>query len=118
MELATDAGLDEGFVGATLVAVGTSLPELTTVVQSARRRETDLLVGNLLGSNLFNALAVGGVVGIVGAGHGGSGVVVPSLAAVIAASVAWLAMRTGRMVRRWEGVALMALYVALVPLLA
>lgn len=120
VEVASGLGLDEGFVGATLVAVGTSLPELTTVVQSARRSETDLLVGNLLGSNLFNALAVGGVVALVGGSTAGedASVVTAALIAVAVAAIAWLAMRTGRTIRRWEGIALVAAYAAAVPLIA
>ena len=50
--------LSGGFVGYTMVAVGTSAPELITAVAAARQRETELLVGNLLGSNVFNSLAV------------------------------------------------------------
>jgi len=46
-----------------VVAVGTSAPELVTAIQAARRGEVELLVGNLLGSNLFSSLAVGAVVG-------------------------------------------------------
>lgn len=120
LEIAEDAGLSSGFVGATLVAVGTSLPELVTVVQSARRRETDLIVGNLLGSNLFNALAVGGLVGLIG----GNGVddarltVLGALAAVAAAIVALVAMSSGRRVTRVEGGLLVAGYAVLVPFLA
>jgi cation:H+ antiporter len=60
--LAERIGLSEGFVGLTIVAVGTSLPELAAGVQAARRGQSGLLVGNLLGSNLFNAAAVGAVV--------------------------------------------------------
>jgi cation:H+ antiporter len=117
--VAADLGLDEGFVGVTLVAVGTSLPELTTVVQSARRRETDLLVGNLLGSNLFNALAVGGIVGLVSGGAmPGAAAPRAALLAVVVSVVAWIAMRTGRALRRWEGVALVGLYAATIPLMA
>lgn len=120
LDLAERAGLAEGFVGATLVAVGTSLPELVTVVQSARRRETDLIVGNLLGSNIFNALVVGGVVGLVPT----SVIDAPqltglaSIAAVVAALLAWAAMRTGHTVTRREGVVLVLGYLAVVPLLA
>ena len=58
--------LSGGFVGFTLVALGTSAPELVTSVQAARQGETELLVGNLLGSNVFNSLAVGGIIGLVG----------------------------------------------------
>ncbi len=67
-DLATEFGLSGGFVGVTLVAIGTSLPELVTTIAAARQGVTDLIVGNLLGSNLFNSLAVGGVVGVLGDG--------------------------------------------------
>lgn len=60
--------LTGGFVGFTLVALGTSAPELVTSVQAARQGETELLIGNLLGSNVFNSLAVGGIIGLVGPG--------------------------------------------------
>ncbi len=120
VDVADRAGLSEGFVGATLVAVGTSLPELVTVVQSARRRETDLIVGNLLGSNLFNSLAVGSLVGFVD-GNGVEGdrlTIVGPLLAIGVAALAWVAMVTQRTVRRWEGIVLIAAYAAIVPLLA
>jgi cation:H+ antiporter len=119
VEVASIVGLSSGFVGATLVAIGTSLPELVTVIQSARRRETDLIIGNLLGSNLFNALAVGGVVGVVGAAD----IDAPRLTAIglpatiVVAMAAALAMGTGRGVSRREGVFLIVAYLALVALL-
>lgn len=119
LRIADIAGLSEGFVGATLVAVGTSLPELVTVVQSARRNETDLIVGNLLGSNLFNALAVGGLIGLIG----GAGVTASSLtvvaasAAIVIALVAAVAMRTGHAVTRREGIMLVVGYLVLIPFL-
>ena len=120
VDIADRAGLGEGFVGATLVAVGTSLPELVTVVQSARRTETDLIVGNLLGSNMFNALGVGGVTGLIGAGS----IDDPGLtefgvvAATGVAVLAWVMMRTGRSISRLEGVVLVVLYACLVPFLS
>ncbi|MEY2960136.1 MAG: hypothetical protein RLZZ01_2704 [Actinomycetota bacterium] len=119
LDLADRAGLGAGFVGATLVAIGTSLPELVTVVQSARRRETDLVVGNLLGSNLFNALAVGGVVGLVGTGpiDDSSLTITAALAAVAVAAIAAAAMATRRRIDRWEGIVLIVAYGAVVPLL-
>ena len=61
-------GLAGGFVGATIFALGTSLPELVTAGAAARRNANELVIGNLLGSNLFNSLLVVGVAGIVGAG--------------------------------------------------
>lgn len=120
LDLAADAGLAEGFVGATVVAMGTSLPELVTVVQSARRKQGDLILGNLLGSNIFNALMVGGIAGIVGAGA----LDAPRLtglaagAMVVQGLVVWAMMGTGRRVTRIEGALLIGSYGALVPLLA
>jgi cation:H+ antiporter len=120
LDLADRADLGQGFVGATLVAVGTSLPELVTVVQSARRRETDLIVGNLLGSNLFNSLAVGGVAGLIGpaALDAVNLEVVAAGAAVAAGLVAWALMASGRAVTRTEGLVLVGAYLAVVPFLA
>ena len=119
LRVADETGLSGGFVGVTLVAVGTSLPELVTVVQSARRGETDLIVGNLLGSNLFNALAVGGVIGLLGAPDfdDTSLTIVGAGAAVVAATLATVAMATRRTVTRTEGIALILVYLATIPLL-
>ena len=65
--LAEKWGLSGGFIGFSLVAVGTSLPELVTVIVAARKEETGLIIGNLFGSNVFNSLAVAGAMGLVGA---------------------------------------------------
>lgn len=54
-------GVPELVIGLTLVALGTSLPELATTVAAARRRETDIIAGNIIGSNLFNIMAVMGI---------------------------------------------------------
>lgn len=120
LDLASQAGLSEGFVGATLVAIGTSLPELVTVVQSARRGETDLIVGNLLGSNLFNALGVGAVIGLVGGGSVTSGPLtgIAVVASITVAIFAVVAMRTHYTVTRREGIALVLAYIVLVPFLS
>ena len=63
--LATFLGLSELVIGLTVIAVGTSLPELATSILAAGRGERDIAVGNVVGSNLFNLLAVLGVAGIV-----------------------------------------------------
>lgn len=64
--VAETVGISDAVISLTLVAIGTSLPELATAVAAARRNENDLVLGNVLGSNIFNALGVGGVAGIVG----------------------------------------------------
>ena len=66
--VAQEFGLSEGVVGNTLVAIGTSLPELAAAIAAARRREHDLILGNLLGSNVFNSLLVAGALGVITGG--------------------------------------------------
>jgi len=116
--IATEAGLSDGFVGFTLVAVGTSLPELVTTMAATRKGETDLIVGNLLGSNLFNSLTVGAVVGLVGDGvldHdalASTGAIIM----VVIALIATLAMLTQNRVERWEGTVLLIVWLASIPL--
>ena len=66
VDLARDMGIDEATIGLTLVAVGTSLPELATAIVAAYRRHTDLVLGNVIGSNIFNTLGVMGVVPLFG----------------------------------------------------
>jgi cation:H+ antiporter len=62
--MALGFGVSETLIGLTLVAIGTSLPELATTVVAAVRNEDDLALGNIVGSNLFNILAVAGPVGV------------------------------------------------------
>ena len=86
--IAERLNISGGLVGLTLVALGTSLPELATAVAAARHGDNALVIGNVLGSNLFNALAVGGIAGVVGDGaFGGNfrGSLLWMLAAAVAA---------------------------------
>lgn len=63
--IATDLGVSELVIGITLVAFGTSLPELATSVIAAMNKQTDILVGNIIGSNIYNILAVLGITALV-----------------------------------------------------
>ncbi|NYS61635.1 calcium/sodium antiporter [Vreelandella salicampi] len=65
VDLATAFGVSDLIIGLTIVAVGTSLPELASSVIAARKGEHDLALGNILGSNLFNTLAVVGIAGLI-----------------------------------------------------
>ncbi len=110
--VAGELGLNDGFVGVTLVAIGTSLPELVTAVAAARAGHDELIVGNLLGSNLFNSLAVGAVVGLLGDGT----IEDPSLAGsdliamVVVCVGVFLVMLSRRIVKRPEGIVLLAVF--------
>lgn len=65
VEIARDLGVSDLLIGLTVVAIGTSLPELASSLVAARRGEHDLALGNVLGSNLFNTLAVVGIAGAI-----------------------------------------------------
>lgn len=66
VELARTVGVSEAVIGLTLVAVGTSLPELATAVVASVRRHADVALGNVIGSNVFNLLGVGGAIALAG----------------------------------------------------
>ena len=63
--IARTFGISETVIGLTLVAVGTSMPELATTVMAAIRRQADVALGNVIGSNLFNLLAIIGIAALV-----------------------------------------------------
>ncbi|MBT8329099.1 MAG: calcium/sodium antiporter, partial [Desulfofustis sp.] len=65
VEIARGYGISDLIVGLTIVAVGTSLPELASSIIAARKKEHDIALGNILGSNLFNTLAVVGIAGMI-----------------------------------------------------
>ena len=65
VEIATAMGVSDLIIGLTVVAVGTSLPELASSIIAARKGEHDIAIGNVIGSNLFNTLAVVGIAGLI-----------------------------------------------------
>ena len=117
LAVADGLGLTGGFVGLTLVAIGTSLPEMVTAVVAARKGETQLIIGNLLGSNIFNSLAVGAVLGLVGPGpledENLSGLATVIMLVVVMVAAGFLL--TGGKVVRWQAVLLLGIYFASMP---
>lgn len=65
-EIAEELGVSDEVIGLTLVAIGTSLPELATTVMAAIRKQADVALGNVIGSNMFNLLAIMGIASLVG----------------------------------------------------
>ena len=108
-------GISDVVVSLTIVAAGTSLPEVATSILAAVRGEKDIAVGNVVGSNVFNLMGVLGVSGLVSP----SGLPVsPAMVGfdvpvMIAVAVACLPVfARGRMIPRWEGIVFLAYYVA------
>jgi cation:H+ antiporter len=111
--IADEAGLSEGFVGRTLVAVGTSLPELAAAVAAARQREHELILGNLLGSNIFNSALVAGTLALVSPGVL-TEPVVPALGFMMGIVVLAGIFAVTRSISRLEGLGLLVAYGAFV----
>lgn len=114
--IALKLGLSEGVVGLTILALGTSLPELGTVIAAARRGRNDLVLGNVLGSNIFNSLGVIGAAGLVGPGSLVTNFRPDLLVMVGVALLAGAVAISGDRLRRIEGVVLLAAYPAAVIL--
>ncbi len=112
------ASLESGFVGLVVVAVGTSLPELATSVAATRRGEAGLVVGNVIGSNLFNSLAVAGVAGLFGPGPVDGEFRVALLLMLAAVAAAAVFVTTGRRLVRGEAIVLLGLFAGFVVLVA
>jgi cation:H+ antiporter len=110
-------GVSELVIGLTVVAIGTSLPEIATSVIAVMRGQRDIAVGNAIGSNLFNLLSVLGITSLIAP----QGIAVPSsvmafdLPIMLAISIACLPIfYTGNLVARWEGLLFLAYYAAYV----
>jgi len=108
-------GVDEKFIGLTIVAFGTSLPELATSVVAAMRGEMDISIGNLVGSNVFNIMSVLGIASLVRpipipGGFIESGLWIDYLVMMFTSFLPWLMMRKNFTVTRRDGFVLLACY--------
>lgn len=110
--MATSLGVPDSVIALTVVAIGTSLPELATSVVAAIKGEADIAIGNVVGSNIFNILCILGLSSIVSpiqcVGIDAVDFIVMTLTAV----VLWPIMKTGLRISRMEGVFLLLTYVA------
>jgi cation:H+ antiporter len=113
VEMARSIGVSERVIGLTMVAFGTSLPELASCMVAALRREGDLVLGNLIGSNIFNVLFILGATASIRPFAVDQVAVRPDLIVMMAISLlAWLLLRTGTRLARLEGALLATSYLA------
>jgi cation:H+ antiporter len=115
ISLARGLGVSELVIGLTIVAAGTSMPEVVTSIIAAVRGERDIAVGNVVGSNLFNLLGILGVATLVTPGgiSAAPALVHFDLPVMIAVAIACLPIFfTGHLIARWEGVVFLAYYAA------
>jgi cation:H+ antiporter len=110
-------GVSEQLIGVTVVAVGTSLPELVTSLVAALRKQADVSLGNLVGSNVFNLLGILGVSAMITpirTDH--SAFQLDNAAMILSAALLFPLMRLGERLGRWQGAVLVLFYIGYVLL--
>jgi cation:H+ antiporter len=113
VSLARGVGISETVIGLTIVAVGTSMPEFVTSVVAGLRKQGDVAFGNIIGSNIYNILGIGGFTALMAPGAVPAEIVTFDNLVMIGVSVALVAFAwTGLRIARWEGAVLLAGYAA------
>lgn len=112
VDIAVRCGVSEAIIGLTIVALGTSLPELATSVIAAAKHNSDIALGNVFGSNIFNVFFVLATSAIVRPLPAYAGIELDALMAALGSIIVWLAVKTNheRKVQRWAGALLLLVY--------
>jgi cation:H+ antiporter len=108
--IAESFGVSQVVIGLTIVAIGTSLPELATSIAAARKDEGDIVIGNVIGSNVLNILFVLGLAALIAPMHTNDLRVIDLAVMVGSAAIILPLMRRGFQLTRWEGAVLVAGY--------
>ncbi|HLT63472.1 MAG TPA: calcium/sodium antiporter [Pseudohongiella sp.] len=116
VEVAQSLGVSDLIIGLTIIAIGTSLPELASSIAAARKSQHDMVVGNILGSNVFNTLAVVGIAGAIHPLEVGHEVLTRDVATMLALTLSLFVLGYARkgengLITRGKGLFLMAMYV-------
>lgn len=110
--IATEFGMDERLIGLTIVAFGTSLPELVTSCIAAKKKETDIAIGNIVGSNLFNILFVLGTSAVITPITYQSKFIFDNVVAILVMVVLWLFVFRKQKLSRAGGIVMLVMYAA------
>ena len=111
-KIAQILGMSERFIGLTIVALGTSLPELVTSVTAARKGNADIAIGNIVGSNIFNILFVIGTAALIIPVPYTTGFLMDGVIAIMAGVLLWIAVFWKMELRRSWGIVMLAAYAA------
>lgn len=109
--IASSMGLSQNLIGLTIVALGTSLPELVTSIVAAKKNEVDMALGNVIGSNIFNILLVLGVAGAISPVIFITENIMDIIILIVMSVVVWAFAWSKKKLVRWQGVAMLASYV-------
>ena len=117
VDLATRMGVSEAIIGLTIVALGTSLPELATSVIAATKHNSDIALGNVVGSNIFNVFFVLGTSAAVRPLPAYDGIELDAWMAAVGSMLVWLFVKTNREreIKRWGGAILLLVYAGYLP---
>lgn len=108
--IAENLGVSQSVIGITIVALGTSLPELATSVVAAIKKNTDLAIGNVIGSNLFNIFFVVGISAVIRPLNAYSGFILDAGMNILSGLLLLIFMFTKRDINRYEGLSLLIIY--------
>lgn len=109
--IASELGMSDRLIGLTIVAFGTSLPELVTSVMAAKKGQADIAIGNIVGSNIFNILFVLGTTSLVcPIPYDAARFLVDGIVSIGAAVLLWLCVLKNKELRRWGGILFLAVY--------
>lgn len=109
--IAKDFGVSENFIGLTIIAIGTSLPELVTSITATRKGDSGLALGNAIGSNLFNILFILGMSATICPLNVLSESIIDCIILLASAVILYVFARTKKTMNRWEGIVCVFLYV-------
>lgn len=109
--IAKDFGVSENFIGLTIIAIGTSLPELVTSITATRKGDSGLALGNAIGSNLFNILFILGMSATIYPLNVLSESIIDCIILLVSAVILYVFARTKKTMNRWEGIVCVFLYV-------
>lgn len=109
-ELARAVGMSERVIGLTIVALGTSLPELVTSVTAAKKGNADIAIGNIVGSNIFNILFILGTTALITPIAFEPVFLVDGIMAIVAGVLLWIAVVRTRLLKRFWGIVMLIVY--------
>lgn len=114
VQIATDLGVSQAVIGLTIVALGTSLPELATSVMAAIKKNCDIALGNVIGSNIFNVFFILGTSATIRPLPAYQGIEIDAWVAAVGSMLVWLFVKTNkeREIKRWGGAILLLVYAA------
>ncbi len=110
--IATSLGMSQSLVGLTIVSIGTSLPELVTSIIAAMKKENDIAIGNVVGSNIFNVIFILGMSATISPLVVISQTLVDILVMIFTAILTLVIAFSSKKVNKWHGLAMVVLYVA------